>query len=215
MKIERLIDLILGMYKKHLNIEKKQEAILKYSLTVLLQSIIGYTLTLGFAWIFDIFWPALMIIITFSAFRSFSGGAHCSSPLNCELYSVISVNALAFISKLISLDYQYVMPIAIFTMLFSFWAIAKYAPADTPAKPITDPNKRYRLKKYSLTLLCIWSASMLLYFKTAHKGNMVILASSLGLLFQSFSITKSGYAFWKVSDELLNIIRMKRGGRVC
>lgn len=214
--MEKLIHKILILYKKHLDIDSKQEAILKYSLKLLISSVEGYVLALIAAWALGIFLHVLIVMVTVSTLRVFSGGAHCSNATNCILYGAITMNALGKLSS--AIEFSKIAEFIWIGLIFSFglWAIRKYAPADTPGKPISTKLQKDRLKKRSLSVLWIWTVmAFVLTFNYREQGHVWIYGSSIGILWQSFTLTNIGYKFCHVMDRILSKMLMRKEEMSC
>ncbi|WP_416387361.1 accessory gene regulator ArgB-like protein [Caminicella sporogenes] len=214
--VETFITHILKIFKKHLEIDKKQDAILRYSLRLLISSILAYAFALLPALFFGTFKHVLITMLTFSTLRVFSGGAHCSCMLNCIASGAVFANILGLITKniILNINKSIILTIITFTFLYSLWSIGKFAPADTPGKPITTKAKKQKLKKMSLIVLCIWCFLCLICFILFDKYIIFILASTFGILWQSFTLTNTGYKFYNIFDKILHIF-FKEGDFPC
>ncbi|QXM07195.1 accessory gene regulator ArgB-like protein [Crassaminicella indica] len=204
--MEKCIGRILEVYKNYLGIDDNQEAILRYSLYLMMSAILGYFLALAAAWLLGTFSYVFVIMITISILRSSSGGAHCESMWNCAIFGMVVSNALGLLIKVIVPTKEITLSILVFVFLFGLWSINKYAPADTPQKPINTFEKREKLKRRSLVILVVWCFLNIGYYIIFKRGHSMVIASSLGVLWQCFSITKVGYKLWHKSDCLLNKI---------
>lgn len=214
--MEGIIDRILKLYKQHLDIDHKQEVILRYSLNLLISSIAGYALALLIAWALGIFSYVLVVMVTVSTLRVFSGGAHCSNAINCIVYGSITMNALGVLAKII--EFSTVTALISIGLIFFYglWIVKKYAPADTPGKPISTKQKQDKLKKRSLAVVFIWFFIVLgLMYYSTRLAHVMIYASSIGILWQSFTLTKLGYSFCHVSDNLLSKVLIKKEVNSC
>jgi accessory gene regulator B len=125
---------------------------------------------------------------------------------NCAIFSMIVANALGVLTKMVVPTKEIILSAIVFVFLFGLWSISKYAPADTPQKPITSIEKIKKLKVRSLIILLVWCFFNVGYYLLFDKVHGLMLASSLGILCQCFSITKVGYKLWQQSDVLLNKI---------
>ncbi|MFZ5967002.1 MAG: accessory gene regulator ArgB-like protein [Bacillota bacterium] len=208
--MDKLINRILSVYKKELQIDKDQEAITQYALRILISTIVGYVVTLLIAWPLGVFTYALILLLITSVLRSFSGGAHCSSARNCTIYGTLIVSILALLLKHIPFSTPIIMSTIPVTFFFSLWAINKYAPADTPGKPIGTKKQKEVLRKWSLILLCIWGAVVIVSYYMSGAIHPWLFVSAVGLLWQSFSLTKTGYMFCHFADKILNKVFRER-----
>ncbi|MCT4605562.1 MAG: accessory gene regulator B family protein [Marinisporobacter sp.] len=204
--MEKCIGKILGVYEKHLEMDEGQKAILKYSLQVMMSAILGYFLALMLAWYLGVFSYVFVMMLTISVLRASSGGAHCESIWNCAIFGMIITNALGFLAKVLTPTKDVVLSTMGVVFLFGLWSISKYAPADTPQKPITSIEKIKKLKRRSVVILLVWCGLNISYYLIYNRVHGMMLASSLGVLWQCLSITKMGYKLWHESDVLLNKI---------
>lgn len=203
--MEKCIEKILSFYKKYLDIDEDKEAVLKYSLQVTISAIFSFSLAIIVALPLGIFSYVCVMLITCSTLRFFSGGAHCENMRNCAIYGMIIMNVLGLLVKSVEPS-KNILYIAFVVFLFSVWAIRKYAPADTPQKPITSEKRRQILKIRSFILVCLWSFCVVEYYIVFNEIHKFILASALGILSQCFSLTKTGYVFAHKIDSLFNKI---------
>ncbi|TCO74380.1 accessory gene regulator ArgB-like protein [Marinisporobacter balticus] len=203
--MEECIGKILSFYKKHLEIDENKEAILKYSLQITISTIFSFGLALIVAWPLGIVAYVFMMMMTNATLRFFSGGAHCESMRNCTIYGMVLCNIAGLLTENMEPD-KNILYIAFGIFLFSVWAIQKYAPSDTPQKPITSKKKRKKLKIRAFIFVCAWNFCVINYYIIFHKVHPMMLASALGILSQSFSITQKGYQFAHGIDRLFNKI---------
>ncbi|WZL73335.1 accessory gene regulator B family protein [Clostridiaceae bacterium 35-E11] len=212
----KLIDKIMAVYKKHLDIDQRQEAILRYSLKLLIGSVAGYALALVMAWPLDIFYPVLVVMTMVSVLRVFSGGAHCSNALNCIVYGAIIMNALGLLTEKIAFSTTVGLIMLGGIFFYALWCIGRYAPADTPGKPISTKQQQDKLKKRSVAVVCIWAFIVFrVIYQTTGQVHPLVYASSIGILWQSFSLTKGGYQFCHALDKLLSRILDRKGAKAC
>lgn len=201
--IDNVINCSLSFFKNHMDIDKRQESILTYGIRLVINSIIAFTLAFIPALIFGTFRYVLIITISFAALRVFSGGAHNSSIQNCSLNGAIISNILGLISKYLTLNKEIMFTLILVTFFFSLWAIGKFAPADTPSKPITTKAKKQVLRRNSFLVLSLWTLLSLVWFMNFSQVNAYIYASTVGILWQSFTLTKSGYRLYDNLDYIL------------
>ncbi|SKC83237.1 accessory gene regulator ArgB-like protein [Maledivibacter halophilus] len=212
--IEESIDKIINYFKNNVEIDEDQEAILTYSMHLVFSGIlsIGFALLAGL--LLGIVPYVLTILITNVIFRTFSGGAHSEGMVSCATYGAVIMSILGMIVKFTYLDKNLLAIILFFILIFAFWSINKYAPADTPGKPITTKVKRDKLRKLSFSALFIWCLIGILWYTGFVKGYKLIYSSALGLLWQSFSLTNLGYALIHHMDKILQKITKKREGLI-
>lgn len=207
--VDRSIDCILNIYKKNTDISDDQQAVLKYSIRLLISSILSFTMTLGLALILGTFPSVLVIIITVSLYRAFSGGAHCSSMGNCAIYGALTLNTIGLMTKLFKPTTSAMISMIACTFIFSLWAAVKYAPADTPGKPISTKVKRQKLKKMSVMVICIWVLGGIGWYANSKTVNVLIFSSTAAVMWQSFTLTAFGYKFCHTLDSVISRLRFK------
>lgn len=213
--VEDLITKILNIYKKQLSIDDGTEAILRYSIRLVISTMLSYSLALLLALLFGTFYYVLFIMLTFSTLRVFSGGAHCSNMGNCATYGAVVANILGLVAQKNQLTKVFMLTMIIIAFVFSLWAISKYAPADTPGKPITTKLKKERLRKKSLIVVCVWFLGCVLWYTYFSEVKTIVYASTIGILWQSFTLTKTGYKFCHVFDNILDFIFNKKEESIC
>ena len=204
--MDKLIVNLMNTYKSTLSITEDQEAILQYALRLVFGSCLSYFWALAIALLLGNLPQVLIIMVTISILRIFSGGAHCSTMRNCIIYGTVLTNILGIITKTILLSKAAVLLLAFSVMLFSLWAINKYAPADTPGKPIHTTQTRGKLKSRSFAVVFLWIFLATIIYAFSSIDYMVIYTSTVGILWQSVSLTRAGYKFCSIADNVLNII---------
>lgn len=210
--IEEIIDNVINYFKKNSDIDGDQEAILRYSIHLVISGILSLGLALLVASLLGIFPYVLAILITNVIFRTFSGGAHSEGMVSCAIYGTVIMNILGMVVKYTHPEKSLIIIILFFIFMFSIWSINKYAPADTPGKPITTKVKRDKLRKLSFSALFIWCLMCILWYTGFIKGYKLVYSSALGLLWQSFSLTDWGYALIHHMDKILQKINKKQEG---
>jgi len=209
--VEGLIDSIIKYFKKHLDIDKDQEAILKFSIHLVISFITSMGMALLVALILGVFPHVLIIMLTTAVLRTFSGGAHSSTMLGCAVYGTAIMNILGLITKHTNPTNGILAVIILLILIFSTWSIYKYAPADTPGKPITTKVKRQKLRRFSFVTLFIWCFVCLLWYTGIVKNSTIVYASAVGVLWQSISLTDWGYASLHHMDRAFQMLNKKKG----
>ncbi|WP_432406598.1 accessory gene regulator ArgB-like protein [Wukongibacter sp. M2B1] len=207
--VEALTDSTIDYFKKNTEIDNNQEAILRFAIEVVISFVVSLGLALLVALLLGIFPNVLIIILTTSILRSFSGGSHSETMLGCSLYGTIIMNGFGLLTKYTQPSKGLLSIIVLLILMFSTWSFYKYAPADTPGKPINTKVKRQKLRKFSFATLFIWCTLCLLWYTGLMKSLTIIYASSLGVLWQSFSLTDWGYALLHHMDRALRMINKK------
>jgi accessory gene regulator B len=188
--------------KEKLNLTPAEEEVALYGLQIIIYTLTGFlTICLG-GWLLGCFWTTLAVCLTAAGLRLFTGGAHSNSPLTCTLLGMVMVPLLGKIAAITA---------PLFTLLSLFLIVApglilsliiiwRLAPVDSPAKPITSLEQRKKLRFFSISavfLLAMGQAFLLI------KGQAlaIVLALSLGLWWQAFTLTKAGHWFATFTDN--------------
>lgn len=204
--VERLAAKGARYLTEELKLTGEQETVLVYALKVLLSSVIGYLVVILFAWILGILPYTLAAAMTASVLRTFSGGAHANSPLNCTLIGVVIFTELGLLSKYSFGLVEIYLPVLVLVVWFlTLLIIRRYVPADTPEKPIENELQRRRLRRVSTTLVLLWGLLMLFSaLEIFSLSKPIVYSSTLGLVWQVFSLTPAGYAFAQLLNVLLD-----------
>lgn len=210
-RVNKLIDATINYIQNNLGIDKRQEIILRFSIELVISGAFSLGLALLVAVFLGIFPNVFIIMITSGIFRSFSGGAHSSTMFGCAIYGTVIMNILGLITKYAHLSKNFLAISILLICMFSSWSFYKYAPADTPGKPIATKVKRKKLRRLSFFTLFIWYAVCLLWYTGLVKNYTMIYSSALGVLWQSFSLTDWGYDLLNHMDRALQKIDKNKG----
>lgn len=192
-----------------INADKNKEEVITYGAFIMFQTLFSILLVLILGYTFNVFAEALIISFSGSILRKYSGGVHSVSPNRCAVIgAVISVSlgiTSVFISKNISLTM--IAFLILIGLIYSYCYICKYAPADSPQKPITNILKKNHLKNASImtaTIMYIIVGILILFYKYSH--NIVLLRYALcitfGVVWQTFSLTDFGHNVLHRIDSL-------------
>ncbi|WP_243735129.1 accessory gene regulator B family protein [Paenibacillus turpanensis] len=164
--------------------EAASEAVLVYSLIIVLNNLLTIVLTIGLTAIAGTLGKAAIILVAFAAARFLSGGAHLSSSTVCSVASALILTLLSFVSW----DYWYA---GFACTIVCAIIILIYAPSGLKGHSRLD-EKYYPLLKLAALLLVL--------------SNLMIQSSLLSAAFlaQSLTITKQAY-------QLVNFLERRRG----
>lgn len=194
---------VAAYLKEQLNLTPDEEEIALFGLQTILYPAVGLSLNLFAGWLWGCFRTTLVVALTVLSLRLFSGGAHARSPLSCALLGMIVIPALGKVA-------------AVTAPLFTPWGLtltvaagflpvlvltARLAPVDSPAKPVTALSKRRQLRSFSLLVVLLVSAGQFLLLFSG-KAAALVLAASLGLWWQTFTLTRAGHRFATILDNL-------------
>ncbi|MHB8065034.1 MAG: accessory gene regulator ArgB-like protein [Ruminiclostridium sp.] len=187
-----------------LNENHNRKAVYYYGFYIVFGSLVKGIILISISLLLGILIPALLIVAVFGSLRMLAGGFHFDTFGRCLFISLGLFLAVALISQY---TYQYWNSISVVIFLILVFAISlyvlkKYAPRDTPTKPITDPLEIMKFKKLSIVYMCIWLivCSILIVLNL----NMYVIAMSFGVLLEIFSVTPVGHVFFNKIKTGLN-----------
>lgn len=188
---------------KQLAYDNPQIEILVYGLEITLETVIKLILLGLLAMLFGIGIPVLIVLISYSLFRTLGGGVHLSTFPRCLTVGTLLIIGLAKLSTLPITKITFTICF-IGTVLLGLLCIVMWVPADTEKKRITDPQVRNKQKQKLMVLSAIWAIAIfwlnsqgLIMYKQA-----LIFGAFAALLF----ITPVGYWLMKALDNALDTI---------
>lgn len=207
--IERVSKALAYGISSTLNMDKEREEIIAYGAFAFIQTVWSILLVITFGIIFNVLVQALVISLSISLLRKYSGGAHSSSPNRCALIgAVISTLLGMLVNTAVSfMDFYQIALAGIISFALSYFIVSKLAPVDSAAKPIKKAETRRRLKRKSLCMLnLLFLAAAVLNALYYIYDIQIVLACALciyiGVIWQAFTLTKTGHLMLGAIDEL-------------
>jgi len=207
MGIEEISRIIAFKISSRISLKSEEREIVEYGLKVFLSEVFSLSILFIVLFVTGLIKTGMSILIAAGVLRKFSGGAHCSSPMRCTILGVMTVPLFAFsVEKLLILGENKLLAAAVCLNVLSLFNCLKYAPADSPQKPINEVSKK-RLKRGALLLISITSSVFLIagYF-SFYIDISFISAVSVGFFYQSITLTPVGYRFTVAMDRLMQKI---------
>lgn len=192
-----------------LDYDEEKQAVITYGLFAIIQVFVTFILVLSVGLLFRVPVEALIICFSASILRKYSGGAHLNSAESCTVFSVITCSVFALLSRYVLLNYynpllSYGAIIIIYSI--AFYIIYKFAPVDSPQKPIRTEQKKERMKYGSyITLSVFLIISLLLLYSNSKDINLKSYGISLlfGVSWQVFTLTDAGALFLVKINNIL------------
>jgi len=97
--MERLINKSVSYMEKELDLTGDQKVILAYAVRIFVSSVTGYAVIILLAAAAGVLPYTLAAVLTASALRMFSGGAHAGCPFNCTVIGAAVFTALGLAGK--------------------------------------------------------------------------------------------------------------------
>lgn len=192
--------------KEKLDLTPEEEEIALYGLQVILYPLIGFLSIILVSWLLRCLYTTLAATLTSAFLRLWSGGAHSRSPLTCTLLGAVVSPALGKTSLVLAprLESFHLSIIVILGSLLSLFFVWRLAPVDSPAKPLLSWEYRRRMWRLSIAsvfLIAVVQVALL----AAAVAPALVLALSLGLWWQTFTLTRAGHRFATFIDEIISL----------
>ncbi len=192
-----------------LNENHNRKAVYYYGFYILIGSLVKTSILLLVSALLGVLIPAFIIVIVFGTLRLFAGGYHFDTYGRC-LFTSMGLNILAaLISQYTHQWWNIFQLILFFTIvsLISLYALIKYAPKDTPTKPITEPEAIKKYKK--LSVVCLVICMLVCIILIAFNMKMYVISICFGLLLEIFSVTPIGHSFFSLIKTGLDNTKVK------
>lgn len=187
-----------------LNENHNKRSVYYYGFYVLFGTLVKGFILIAVSLLLGIFIPALLTVIAMASLRLLAGGYHFDTYGKCLLVSMALTVMTALISQYTHRYWSMAVTAVFlfFVFAFSLFMLIKYAPRDTPTKPITDPAAIMKFKRLSIAYLGILLVlcCILLFFNL----KMYVIAICFGVLLEIFSITPAGHKFFNTIKTGLN-----------
>lgn len=209
-KIESICEKTTNYIAQELNLDNDKKAVVNYGIFAFIQMGICLLSVVIFGFVFNVTLEATIISFTTSILRKSSGGAHANSPRNCAIIGTIVSVGMAIAIKNIYINILSFVLVGIIIFIWAYVIVNKLAPVDSVAKPIKSIEKRIRLKKSSIRILVIYIIVIItniMSYLYVDVNNYTFITCSLciytGVLWQVFSLTKSGHNIFENINNIL------------
>lgn len=209
--LQRWITTVTGDMAQRLGYDQDQQEVLQYALTILITTINGLIAIGVFGLLVGIPLIAVVCGLSGGLLRAYSGGAHATSPGRCVAIGTIAYVGLGLIAVAIVpfVSIYILLPV---TVIWAWWTIYRYAPAEAPGKPIQSLLHKTRLRKRAYGMLVSWTTLTFGLTLSNVEWKELIVGSCLGVLWQSLTLTPLGYRLIKYLDCSFEI--MMKGNKI-
>lgn len=195
--MEKTMRRLAGKIALSLGYDSEKEAVIAYGLFAITQITVTIVLALLFGFMVGAPVEAMIVCFSVSIYRKYSGGAHAHDAEFCTVISVIYCTLAAWLSKqLIPLYHPFAMLGAIILVYaLVFWITYRYAPVDSPNKPIKSEQKIKRMRKGSFTIVSAYMAVQLFFYFGSNQWpafRSYGISLLLGISWQAFTLTPLG-----------------------
>lgn len=198
LKIENICEKVSNYIAKELDFDDDKKSVINYGIFAFIQMGICIALVIAFGLIFNVTIEALIVSFTISILRKSSGGVHSKSPERCAIIGTASSVGMALICKYMNVTLSTVILSGGIIFIWAYCIVYKLAPVDSVAKPIKSIQRRNKFKKVSIKILSTYLIiiiSNILCYMYLEKFRLLTysLCIYMGILWQVFSLTKSGH----------------------
>ncbi|MBL4937548.1 accessory gene regulator B family protein [Clostridium sp. YIM B02515] len=212
--MEKLTNNIAGKVAAELKLDNDNKEVISYGMFALMHIALSIILIIIFGLIFHVTIEALIVCFTGAILRKYSGGAHASSPGNCAVIgTIICIGQALLISAVIGpvITSSVLIFLGMGTFGVSYYFIYKLAPVDSSAKPIRSKEKKIRMKKGSIFVLCAYIVIVIInvainIFSRDKRFIVYSLCIYGGVIWQVFTLTRLGHSTVNKIDSFLNNI---------
>lgn len=198
-------------------LSQRDQAALRFGFEVLFGEGIKLVVFLGVAYFLGVTQEVFIIAMISALLRMISGGVHCSTYSHCLLFSATRFNIMGLAVRWLASNLPHIclLGIVLSAFMVAWWVVDCWVPADNPNRPITDLSEKIKFKKISFYFINIWLISMTavwgIGFYYSDSGR-IIIAATMGILWQIFSVTPWGYRMVNALDKSLGYIKFTHKG---
>lgn len=199
-----------------LNYDEEKSAVISYGIFAFFQILASLCIVALAGFCCGVLFQALVVSFAISILRQYSGGIHATRPSVCLIIGTVVTIAIALIVHylLVYIDSLYTLSMCVVLLILSYYIVIKFAPVDSPEKPIRTQKKRAKMKKLSLVVLSIYlmivCILVIVYFS---KGDIrcleYVMCICMAAGWQVFTLTVKGHRCLKKVDSVLNKILFK------
>lgn len=199
-------------------LDKNEEeiAVLNYGLFFILQTFTAIVLTFIMGLVFNVVIEIMLISITSSLLKRYSGGVHSSTSNRCILSGLILSIILSLICKQItgSITYSNLIIFVLVSFILSGVVMYKKCPVPSKNKPLKKESTRKKLRKKAFNLITFYfalSIGLLIVYKVTNIYfiEVIIVSIIFGILLQIFSISKLGEIGMNCLEMVFDLVKIK------
>lgn len=174
--------------KDNPEINDERAEVIKYGLQIMVGEVPKIFIMALIAWVLGILKWTLVCFALMLPYRMYSGGFHLKTHIGCIIGTSLMYTGNAFISQQFEMGLVFKMFYALFVWIFAMSMIYLYAPADTEDVPVISKKERKKRKYFSYII-----ASVMIVLGVIIKESIISNMILLGVLIQTFSITRLAY----------------------
>lgn len=168
-----------------LNSTTEEKEVYAYSIEVILSLILNLIILYETAYMIGKIPELIIFIVFFSGLRTYAGGYHARSHIECMTLSFIIFIISAMSSTWFITYGEFIMVVGI---IVSNILIFKYAPSESENKPL-GKNQKKRHMIISRGIVISYSVIILFFYINKVQTNHIYLTAVVAMLIESFSLT--------------------------
>lgn len=200
-----------------LNKTKEEKAILNYGMFIVIHTSVGILLNLFIGIMTGMTIEIMLVAITVSLFKRYSGGVHASTPERCAIIGA----AISYISALISkytlglFSNSMLITIIILILGISWFILYKKCPIPSKYKQFKKEKERQQIRRKAFKLLGLYALFLIILFILYNSFNTdmiykIIFSILMGISIQMVFITSNGERIIKILDKSFDILKLNK-----
>ncbi|MBP1925958.1 accessory gene regulator B [Sedimentibacter acidaminivorans] len=167
-----------------INSTDQEKEIYTYSIEVLLSLMLNIVILFETAYIIGKIPEFIVFIIFFSGLRTYAGGYHAKSHIECMTESLVIFFISAMSNSWFRSDGELFLAIGIVASIF---LVFKYAPSESGNKPLSS-NKQKKYKTISKNILILYCSTIIILYFYRVQTNYIFLTAVVAMLIESISL---------------------------
>lgn len=193
-----------NLLMKQLKENHEKRRVYYYGFIIVFGAILKGLIIFSVSFLLGVLIPTLFIALMFGSARMIVGGSHLDKYWRC-IFTSMSFFILIGITSKYTYSYWNSVSVAVFvslTFIIAFSGILKWAPSDSPNRPITSEKEIKRFRNLSILYSILWffAISLLLIFniigRLSDSSKIYIIAACFAFLLAIFAISPAGYKFF-------------------
>jgi len=180
-KLSGKLSRILG---DQINSTDEEKEIYTYSIEVLLSLILNIIILFETAYIIRKIPEFIVFIVFFSGLRTYAGGYHAKSHIECMSVSFIIFFISAMSDSWFKSGGELIMIIGV---ILSIFLVLKYSPTESENKPLNDRKKK-KYKSISRIILILYCVAIIILYLYKIQTNYIYLTAVVAMLIESISL---------------------------
>jgi accessory gene regulator B len=189
---------------KQLKENHEKRRVYYYGFIIVFGAILKGLIIFSVSFLLGVLIPTLFIVLMFGSARVIVGGSHLDKYWRC-IFTSMSFFILIGITSKYTYSYWNTVSVAVFvslTFIIGFSGILKWAPSDSPNRPITSEKEIKKFRSLSILYSILWffAISLLLIFniigRLSDSSKIYIIAACFTFLLAVFAISPAGYKFF-------------------